>query len=217
MKKILNYDDSDKSDTSDKNKKKKINLFNLPEFAHLRKKIHIENDDNIKDIKIIPKKEIEENDILKLSKPKNEYKTYKNKFIDPKVIKAIKPIPDIEDPLINEKEYLKEEESEENIIDNAMAYIFNKKDQKSLKKTSKIKEINGNDLKDFDWKAYVQAQRFKKEAQKKITVQAPNKNQKAKNQLTYLAFEAVSKQDEIDQRKMEARMNHNSTQKKYGW
>lgn len=107
-----------------------------------------------------------------------------------------------------------EENSGEN-TENLMMYL-NKRD-KNNKKNMNIQEIKGKDLLDFDWHGYRERQKIKKETSFHKNMKAPNKVQKTKHQLTYLAYEAISKQEEIENRKMEARKNHLLTQQKYGW
>lgn len=107
---------------------------------------------------------------------------------------------------------------EQNLGENTenLAIYLNKRD-KNNKKNMNIQEIKGKDLLDFDWHGYRERQKIKKETSFHKNLKAPNKVQKTKHQLTYLAYEAVSKQEEIENRKTEARKNHLLTQQKYGW
>lgn len=126
---------------------------------------------------------------------------------------------DIEDSNEEEEQNMdpKENKKIEN-NDDFMQHILSRTEQRDFKEgTEAIKEINGSELRDFDWQKYALAQKHKKDAEGSLNLKNPTKNQKTKNQLTYIAFEAISKQDELDHRKSEARVNHHVTQRKYGW
>lgn len=110
-----------------------------------------------------------------------------------------------------EPETTKNEGNKDKILD-----LLNKRDKNNFKKLN-IQEVNGKNLLDFDWHGYRERQKIKKETSFQKNLIAPNKMQKSKHQLTYLAYEAISKQDELDDRKNESRKNHMLTQQKYGW
>ena len=113
-----------------------------------------------------------------------------------------------------EKDEINDEKIE--INDEKVVDFLNKRD-KINKKGVNIQEINGNQLLDFDWHGYRERQKIKKETSFQKKLKMPDKAQKTKHQLTYLAYEAISKQDELEDRKTEARKNHLLTQEKYGW
>lgn len=126
---------------------------------------------------------------------------------------------DLEDNIEEEETKLNAKENKKIENDNDfMQHILSRTEQRDFKEGTKgIKEINGSDLRDFDWQKYALAQKHKKDAEGSINLKNPTKNQKTKNQLTYIAFEAISKQEELEHRKSEARVNHHITQRKYGW
>jgi hypothetical protein len=107
---------------------------------------------------------------------------------------------------INERDVLKEakQRSERRLADEGLENV-------------RIKSINGNDLLNFDWMSYHQQQKIKKDLNKTPKGLPPNKLQKSKHQLTYLAYEAISKEDELEQRLAEQRLNSRTTNAKYGW
>ena len=121
----------------------------------------------------------------------------------------------IEDDIVKNEEIEENDEKNEKNSDKLLEFL-NKRDKIS-KKGVHIEEIEGKQLLDFDWHGYRERQKIKKETSFQKNLKAPNKVQKTKHQLTYLAFEAISKQDEIEDRKNEARKNHLLTQQKYGW
>jgi len=119
---------------------------------------------------------------------------------------------------LNQENDQKEDDIENNEEENAdklMEYL--NKRQRNSKTGLDIQEVNGKNLLDFDWHGYRERQKIKKETSFQKNIKAPNKTQKTKHQLTYLAYEAITKQDELDDRKNEARKNHMLTQQKYGW
>ena len=107
---------------------------------------------------------------------------------------------------INERDVLKEakQRSERRLADEGLENV-------------RIKTINGNDLLNFDWMSYHQQQKIKKDLNKTPKGLPPSKLQKSKHQLTYLAYEAISKEDELEQRLAEQRLNSRNTNSKYGW
>ena len=107
------------------------------------------------------------------------------------------------------------EENEEENADKLLEYL--NKRQRNSKKAVNVQEVSGKHLLDFDWHGYRERQKIKKETSLAQNIKAPNKVQKSKHQLTYLAYEAITKSEELENRKNEARKNHMLTQQKYGW
>ena len=81
--------------------------------------------------------------------------------------------------------------------------------------------IKSSDLLDLDWKLHREkvllASTLKSSLSSSNTLTQPDSSAKHKNQLTYLAYQALRNQDASLNQKEEFQEKHRKTQRKYGW
>ena len=228
IKKLVKKDNSN-------NDKKKIKYSNLPINQPINFNINDE-EENWKPISLddISNDKDNKNEILSintgksflnLSKPKNTFERREKNFLKYDNSEFIsKKVQNNEEERQFSSQNGDDYNIDKNSIDEDKNLIKNidliknfKLREKNLDKDFSIVEVNNNDLLNFDWKGNLQKEKVKKELNSHFNIAKPSKTQKNKHQLVYLAYDALSRTDEIEDRISQQIHKQKRRKQNYAW